>query len=550
MNAKNFWGISRFDSSVFYYYTKDETTVTLEAANYSGSDLGLEVSLANASADFSLSESSFTVGAPGGAMGTHDFNLTFKRSGHYRDSVLVLTHSTGPGSTSDTLKILFYDSTTTMRPYLASDTLLFLDQEFGKTSCGYLHIVNPYDFPITITKIETYNNPNFDLKSSIATPITLEAHGSDSFYVCYTAPSSFGDQSVLELHFTYNGPGTDNGESYFSAIGTTKICLSVKSSIPSIYHNNYPFLPTIVGGYTDMTVTFTNNTDRKVTVTDFLHHNSAGSGDDYVTLIAPTLPMTVDAGKDMDMIMRFTPKAQHNSMVGIVWTLNIDTGADSLCNTTGWFYGYGTILSFDDTNRNMLFPAETGVLPMKSEDPSTTKVFHFINNHQTSTKVKNVYFVDGTHFSVTSPKAADLPITLKPNEELDIAITCDVAKSGYYTDSLMIVTENGLTSQAFIVEGLRTTTASVGVTENRPSITIAPNPAEDIITFRASGLTNPKIELFDILGTPIAERSQVTEWLWSARSANLPAGTYFARFSGQTVEGKPFVETKRIVLSK
>ncbi|HET9136840.1 MAG TPA: hypothetical protein VFO76_09390, partial [Candidatus Kapabacteria bacterium] len=239
------------DSTMYFYFTQSKVTIPLQAANYSGSPIDVTIGLANSTGNFSLDETSFTIDAPGGAVGTHNFQLNFERTaGHSEDSVIILMHGNG---LTDTMRVLAIDSMREEVPYLPNDTLFFFDQTFGTTKCGYLHVRNPYNFAITISKLDWIGSgDNFKNTSTWSVPKTIEANSSDSLEVCFTAPSIYGMVDVYELHIKYSGPGTKTTTGAFAAIGTTKACFTLNTTVPAIFDNNHQFESTIVGGHTDM----------------------------------------------------------------------------------------------------------------------------------------------------------------------------------------------------------------------------------------------------------------------------------------------------------
>jgi hypothetical protein len=537
------------DSTMYFYYTQSKVTIPLQAANYSGSPINVTVGLANSTGNFSLDETSFTIGASGGAVGTHNFQLNFERTtGHSEDSVIILMHGNG---LTDTMRVLAIDSMREAIPYIPNDTLFFFDQTFGTTKCGYLHIKNPYNFPITITKFTWYGSgANFKSTTTWSLPKTIDANSSDSVDVCFTAPSTYGLVDAYELQIEYSGPGTNTATGAFAAIGTTKACFTLNTTVPAIFDNNHQFESTIVGGHTDMNLVYTNNTDREITVTDVFHKSQNGNGNDFLSVVSPSsLPVKIAAGKEFNVTLRFAP-TQAIARMGFIWGLHLLAGSDSLCNLSETYYGYGYILTGDDTDAHTLFPSQMEVLPMQSEKNSTTKSFHFVNNGAVNLKVTGVALADGTHFTISSPKQSDLPITVKVGDALDVDLTFDANSNGFYTDSLIITTDKAATTIPYHIQAVRTGVAGVDMPIASPIvISIVPNPAETATTITTSGIEYPMMQLFDELGNNLGTRSAATWQLTvSGATCKLAAGNYFVRVSGIDTNGKPVVQTKRLVI--
>jgi hypothetical protein len=86
--------------------------------------------------------------------------------------------------------------------------------------------------------------------------------------------------------------------------------------------------------------------------------------------------------------------------------------------------------------------------------------------------------------------------------------------------------------------------------EKSPDITIIPNPAREQVMIRSNGIHPALFEIYNALGERIAEKNQVTEWLWNPAHERVSDGIYFVRISGLSEDGSPFVTTKRIVVEK
>lgn len=532
-------------SETFFYHGDKPFTLPLKLRNDNGSPRDFKLSLENSTGAFTLDNSSVTVAGNT----TKIINLTFEKGNSYMDSVSVV--ATAPNGKRDIVKVIAMDSSMAISNYVPNDTLYFLDQTIGTTKCGYLHIRNPNNFPITITTASWVGNgTNFKINTKISLPKIIAANSSDSVEICFTAPDIYGIVDVYELHLEYSAVGRKISASYCAAIASTKACFTINSKIPSIFNNNMAFESTIVGGYTDMNVTFTNNTDREITVTDVFHRPSNGKGSDFITIVSPTsFPVKIASGKEFDMTMRFAP-TQDIYMMGFTWGLHLLAGSDSLCNLSETYYGYGYILNGNDTDAHTLFPSQLEVLPMKSEQNTSSKIFRFVNNGQTNVKVSGLSLRDGKHFSITSPKQSDLPITVNVGDHLDVELTFDANSNGFYTDSLIIVTDKALTSIPYHIQAVRTGVASVKSSSSDPvSITIVPNPATTTTIIHASGITTTSMEIFDVLGNSIATHSG-SEWQFntSESTRSLSAGSYFVRVSGFDSNGNPIVQTKRLVI--
>jgi hypothetical protein len=205
-----------------------------------------------------------------------------------------------------------------------------------------------------------------------------------------------------------------------------------------------------------------------------------------------------------------------------------------------------------DTGTFELFPNIKAAMPIQSDKQLTTKDFIFYNNRANNVKVISVSVKDGTHFAVVSPTSSDLPITLKPYDQMKVTISFDATTNGYYNDELDIVTENGLTSQAFSLQGMRTNgTAGVRLQNAaEPKIMLSPNPSHGPVAIAISDANIKSIDIYDMLGNLIASEMNSNLWVWDGKMTDgntASDGTYFIRVSGETTSGAQFVKTTKLL---
>jgi len=209
-----------------------------------------------------------------------------------------------------------------------------------------------------------------------------------------------------------------------------------------------------------------------------------------------------------------------------------------------------------DTVYYQLFPNITSAMPIESSQDKTTKDFIFVNNTANPVKVVSVKVKDGTHFKVIAPLSGNLPMTLQAYEKFTISISFDVNVNGSYSDELDIVTENGLTTQAFTLQGTRINGVQAGVTSesmSQPEVFLSPNPSHGIVEISVIDADLHFIDIYDILGNKVASHKDASKWIWNGKFSSgerATPGTYFVRASGITRSNQAFVRTSKLVLDK
>jgi hypothetical protein len=334
--------------------------------------------------------------------------------------------------------------------------------------------------------------------------------------------------------------GSVEGTAYGAVYGS---CLeSLRSNSDSLKLDEV-----IYGGYVEATESFIIHSDTEL---------SAGSGVMYqggsVQVISPSLPMRVHAGDSVKITFRVTPGSMDSSIYGL-----------------GLYYGYiplylggctGEITFQGDVTDStsgalQLFSDQTELLALRSSTTTVTKTFDFVNSSGLPERVTSVSLANGSHFSITGYDPHAPVDTLYSNDQLGITLQFDANTTGFYQDSLTIVTEAGLSTPVihrFNVEAIREASSGVTlITMTSPvDVTLSPNPTQGLVSISIGNAARAQVEVFDLLGSKLANVPNVSTSSYTWNAGNLPNGIYIVRASGTDENGNTFVISKRLVLER
>jgi hypothetical protein len=489
----------------------------------------------------------FSLNATSDRTGGRTFQIYYTPHGVYRDSVMVTMSCSSPHSQTTTFWIYITDPL--YAPHYYAPIILGpnLGANIGDNVCGTVTIFNPDSNaqPITLTAITPATNSYWSWSGLPSLPLTLQPGDSTTFTMCFATGNSYNGQYHSDLitvsySDTSGLTGSAEGTAYGAVYGS---CLeSLRSNSDSLKLDEV-----IYGGYIEATESFIIHSDSEL---------MAGSGIMYqggtAQVISPSLPMRVHAGDTVAITFRVTPGSTDSSIYGL-----------------GLYYGYiplylagcSGFISFqgyviDSTSGALqLFSDQTELLALRSSTTTVTKTFDFVNSTGLTERVTSVSLANGSHFSITGYDPHAPVDTLYSNDQLGISMQFDANTTGFYQDSLTIVTEAGLSTPVihrFNVEAIREASSGVTlITMTSPvDITLSPNPTQGLVSINIGNAPRAQVEVFDLLGSEIANVPSVSAGSYTWNAGNLPNGIYIVRASGTDENGSAFVISKRLVLER
>jgi hypothetical protein len=531
------------------YVGKDaNTSFDLTFTNLIVQTYPVSIDLSNASNLFSINVSSFELNGKSGA-NTYTLTINYQNRGqNYPDSGEIIFTPSVQGGESQSIMVYVID-TVKNPPNIGISAGGFYNVPIGTKSCDNITITNYGNVPVIITSLgmSGADAAEFSLSPAPTLPMTIGANSIVQLPYCFSAPNSRHSDSRAELDITYHADGTVDEIARGFLYGLTESCVIFTP-------DSLQFGDLIAGGNADGEVTITNTLDNAVTLTgDSWQQYPANE----FILVGTSFPIQLASKESKTLKFHWVPSGKTDEYSGGQYMINYTGSGDSLC-TFAYMGVVGHVVDPSDTSTKeyQLFPNVKSAMPVVSDQQTTTKDFIFYNNTTNPVKVISVSVKDGTHFAVVTPTSSDLPITLKPGDQMKVTLSFDANTNGYYNDELDIVTENGITSQAFSLQGIRKNGITAGVATSEalaPQISLSPNPSQGLVTIDIAGAGTRSIEIYDMLGSMIATYKNSNLWMWDGVQTNgqlARQGTYFVRASGLTDTGTPFVTTTKLVLDR
>jgi hypothetical protein len=518
--------------------------------NYSPASLVMNIMISSTSNGFSVSPATITLDPYPSASMSSVSRVTYTSTDNHFDTAVFIIKSDIPGSRIDTFLIIAEDSLYKPKPIFRGDTIDFRTQLPGSETWVTVPLVNPNKQPIAIMELQkdSGNTSGFGISVMHSFPFNIAAQKKDSFLLTYTAPYEQGVNSHAGVSFKYL-VGGETQYFRFTFLGKTAACYPMEPAGILTLESVIP------GGYTDASFSITNNSTDPLTIDSI--NLGLGNAGLYFSVNSPSLPAVVQAGDKQHIGIRFAPTDYVPGMATSPVTINLSSANidQYLCKQLVYTLASETI-SADDTSRIPLYPNQTASLPMTSKTDTLTKRFTFINNLSIPIRVVSVAVGSGTHFRITSTDPAMLPVILQPNDVFTIDVLFDAGMNGYYTDDLIIVTDQSLSAQTYRLKALRTEGQTESVEQDgsiNAVLNVFPNPATSgTISIKAPQGTK-KISIFDALGRFITESKNTTEWIWKAvhqDRTGITTGVYFVRAEGLESNGRPFVISKRVIFER
>lgn len=397
----------------------------------------------------------------------------------------------------------------------------------GDTVCQSIYIINPFDSSASITSFSAPSNSPFYLIDPPTLPMTLEGHDTLVLTVCYRSPN-IGHQtsnSYITVQYQFAGDSSQSREIILR--GSTAQCFAF-----SPWYLQFNVLRDSVQ---TQGVQVINRTGSTITLdADF---DQAGGGHFEVLT---SMPINI-AAYDSEMVyVRFTATGATGQYAKLIFNGGTGCGTEDLALAA---HIIDTNIVIDSTAIG-LFADETRELDFYGDSNHTSITYRFYNDQGDSIKVVSISLKDGTHFTITDV-APQMPwFKLGPNGLMEVTIEFD-GTPGTYTDTLVIVTEDGIIALNFPIHAVITSSAVAAPIVSAPNMIITPNPSTGPVTIRIEDAATATIDVLDIIGARIARytSSQAT-----FDRTDLAAGTYFVRASGIGEDRKPFVITQRLVL--
>jgi hypothetical protein len=185
-----------------------------------------------------------------------------------------------------------------------------------------------------------------------------------------------------------------------------------------------------------------------------------------------------------------------------------------------------------------------------TEGQLTTEPISFTNHTDKPLSISTSYSSDPT-IGIDMPKV----ITLEPNEKVDFLISFlgnDGSARGEITltagDLVRKIDLLGNITEASNTDPEQESAASVYDAGNKEiALSVGPNPVVTTLNVSVRNAASTSITINDLAGKLMAS-SKANSFTWDASASNV-SGTYFVTVRGITTSGKPFNETRKVVVN-
>lgn len=219
---------------------------------------------------------------------------------------------------------------------------------------------------------------------------------------------------------------------------------------------------------------------------------------------------------------------------------------------------------FNDTGKLYYLPVVHRISPLLSLKTSEVQYLYLLDIVPNTTICAPLYIKNETAYPVIINKPSfpitqtitfseddSYPIVLAPGEKIAYMTTCFIPPT-YNLKSGAELTTNFTVNNVdkFSITKVLGYSSKISTVVKQKrftpiDISISPNPSTGEVFISTTGVKSSTIEIFDVLGNRVREQ-RGNECHWSA----INTGTYFARVTGYSEDGEPFVESKRILITR
>lgn len=432
----------------------------------------------------------------------------------------------------------------------------FPKTEIGKTTCQNFILWNRTDSAIIVNEVNYEGSAVFAVNPAPALPISLLADDSMYIQVCFTpADGASNDDWKGAISVAY----TSGNNSTVKHVTATFFAAYEKPACLGAEPGDDWTEPILIGGKDDRMLVVVNkrNVDLRITGIRL-------AGEDVAAFtINATTPILLPALGKVEIPFTFAPYAgqlgyiKEKYIAAVVLALSADDSSSAECGefeTHVWGYG---LREHDNDSTSVaisLFPSEKQTIGLSNRGIKESYTLLFVNNLDKDIVVQSISLASGAKFKIAATDPATTPFTLKPRETFTVTIEFESADGLLYKDKLIIVSDFGITASEFDLQGVNAVAASVrNALPEGVSVAALPNPMRSNMTIDLEGIRSAKIEISDVLGSPIMRAVAAGDWKWDGRMATgapAPAGTYFVRVQGESMNGERFVTTRRVIVER
>lgn len=231
------------------------------------------------------------------------------------------------------------------------------------------------------------------------------------------------------------------------------------------------------------------------------------------TLGTVTTPFTLAPNEEKSLEITFSSATAGDASGSLTFESNSET-----TNPTVALKGKGCEMKFN------LSAASLGKTFITESKDTVLKV----KNTGNADAIISQFTITGTgkeFFTITPPTT---PYTLAANAEMDLSVKFTPTNEEVQTVTIEVVSDIGAASFTISAQGETKGSSSVSDKEIIDRITIAPNPASDIMTIM-SGTESTSLRIIDAMGSTVYAPENASTFMWNTKT--VAAGHYTAVFT-------------------
>lgn len=447
-------------------------------------------------------------------LGDSDFSDTIVLQAHPADSIM------GPGTA----------------PRFIPDVISSYSPP-GYKRCTTFELINDNYHPMVVDSITTPEASHSIEGRSY--PFTIAGEGGKvELQYCFAPGESHGwwsyDRSDVTVH--YRTQESEGAITSLRAYGITPPCVIADPDTAGMP-------PIVVGGWIEVASRVENLSTDTVTVTWAGPINQTPAIVNAVVLNALPGVLLPGASVDIKLKLQGTSAGRYDVSAYI----NQEKATPGRCGHTGFIFTGYVVEATSDSMRLELFPTELQTIILKGEPQPAIRTFTFTNNSSTDIKIQNVSLSSGEHFEIVAITPTAPPLSLAPNASMTLDIQFDADSNGFYTDSLVIVIDNSITTMSIPIQAVQSQASQLGLNYRTAipiDFVIVPNPSKGPVSIRLNGASESSIAVYDILGRSIMHHS---EGELDLPAGTLESGTYIIRATGKAMNGESFILSRKLV---
>lgn len=406
----------------------------------------------------------------------------------------------------------------------------------GKTECKMIEVTNVSTSALTIDyALSGYSKGAFNIPTDNIPQLTLVAGQTGSINVCFT-PAEY--DSKEELLFSYSTDGGTTKESKSSWL-LGMIEREIDPNVPCLSTSEKVGIgPVMMGQTAEGQIYLLNQSGKPIVIT-----SATLVGPEIINFsIRSPLPLTIDANSKAELMVSFTPDMdgrQYSAQVILALESEIAECKSATVYLSGW-----TTTKNKEDDRNPIFVDERKTIGIEWGPNVIMQKVIFYNNLDHEVQLNEVKLRDGIDFRIVE-STPTVPCILKPNENFILVLATGMDGKSYFTDAIIFVTDQDAAGeQNHDLQGVKQSASVYEAGNQEIAFAVGPNPVISDLNISLRNAATASITIHDLTGKLVAS-TNTTSYTWNANGAS---GTYFVTVSGTTNSGRPFNDTRSVVV--